>query len=101
VSNLVANALRHTPSGGTVTVGASATPESVLLTVRDTGPGIEPELLGHIFERFVKGAGSRGSGLGLAIARGLVEAHGGSISVHSVIGVGTTFEVVLPRTSER
>jgi two-component system sensor histidine kinase BaeS len=101
MSNLVANALRHTPSGGTVTVGASATPESVLLTVRDTGPGIEPELLPHVFDRFVKGEGSRGSGLGLAIGRGLAEAHGGSISVHSVVGEGTTFEVVLPRTSER
>lgn len=101
VSNLVANALRHTPSGGTVTVAAAATPESVLLTVRDTGPGIEPGLLAHVFERFVKGAGSRGSGLGLAIARGLVEAHGGSIAVHSVVGEGTTFQVVLPRTSER
>ncbi len=53
----------------------------MVLTVADTGPGIDPELLPHVFDRFVKGETSRGSGLGLAIARGLVEAHGGTISV--------------------
>jgi two-component system sensor histidine kinase BaeS len=100
LSNLVANALRHTPAGGSITVGGSATAASVVLTVRDTGPGIDPELLPHVFDRFVKGAGSRGSGLGLAIARGLVEAHGGSIAVEAPAGGGTTFRVELPRTSE-
>ncbi len=98
LSNLVANALRHTPGGGTVSVGGSATPRLVWLTVRDTGPGIDPALLPHIFDRFVKGSGSRGSGLGLAIARGLVEAHGGTISVASATGDRTTFRVELPRT---
>lgn len=97
LSNLVANALRHTPTGGTVTVGSSADADSLVLTVRDTGPGIDPALLPHVFDRFVKGAGSRGSGLGLAIARGLVEAHGGTISVESPAGGGTTFRVELPR----
>ena len=63
----------------------------------DTGPGIEPALRPYVFERFVKGDGSRGSGLGLAIARGLVEAHGGTISVDSPAGGGTTFRVALPR----
>lgn len=100
LSNLVANALRHTPAGGTVTVRAESSAASVILIVRDTGPGIEPELLGHVFERFVKGQGSRGSGLGLAIARGLVEAHGGSISLDSSVGAGTTFRVELPRSQE-
>ena len=100
LSNLVANALRHTPAGGTVTVGGSATAGSVVLVVRDTGPGIDPALLPHVFDRFVKGAGSRGSGLGLPIARGLVEAHGGSITVDSTAGDGSTFRVELPRVPE-
>lgn len=68
--------------------------------MRDTGPGIDPDLLPNVFDRFVKGAGSRGSGLGLAIARGLVEAHGGAISVESPAGGGTTFRVELPLTSD-
>jgi two-component system sensor histidine kinase BaeS len=105
LSNLVANALRHTPAGGTVTIGgwASAADEStpgegsVTLTVSDTGPGIDPELLPHVFDRFVKGETSRGSGLGLAIARGLVEAHGGWIVVHSPPDGGAMFLVKLPR----
>jgi signal transduction histidine kinase len=101
LGNLVANALRHTPKGGTVTIGSAATAATVTLVVRDTGPGIDPALLPHVFDRFVKGASSRGSGLGLAIARGLVEAHGGSISVESPAGGGTTFKVELPRGAER
>ena len=100
LSNLVANALRHTPGDGTIEIGGSANAGAVILTVRDTGPGIDAALLPHVFDRFVKGAGSRGSGLGLAIARGLVEAHGGTISVDSPVGGGTTFRVALPRTTD-
>jgi two-component system sensor histidine kinase BaeS len=100
LSNLVANALRHTPAGGSVSVDGSAHARSVVLVVRDTGPGIDPTLLPHVFDRFVKGAASRGSGLGLAIARGLVEAHGGTISVDSPAGGGTTFRVELPRSGD-
>ena len=90
LSNLVANALRHTPSGGRVTV-AGAVEDGELgpcSTVRDTGPGIDPALLPHVFDRFVKGDESRGSGLGLAIARQLVVAHGGEIAVDVAAGRG-------------
>jgi two-component system sensor histidine kinase BaeS len=97
LSNLVANALRHTPGGGSVTLGASVTTDEVVLTVTDTGPGIDPDLRPYVFDRFVKGDTSRGSGLGLAIARGLVEAHAGTISVDAPAGGGTTFRVSLPR----
>ena len=98
LSNLLANALRHTPRGGrlTATGAAGADGRSVVFRVADTGPGIEPELLDHVFERFARGPESRGSGLGLAIARDLVSAHGGTITVQSRQGAGTTFEVVLP-----
>ncbi len=99
LSNLVANALRHTPDGGSVTLGGSVGADEVVLTVADTGPGIEPALRPYVFDRFVKGEGSRGSGLGLAIARGLVEAHGGTISVDSPDGGGSTFRVSLPRAA--
>lgn len=99
LSNLVANALRHTPAGGSVTLGGSVSADDVVLTVADTGPGIDPALRPYVFDRFVKGDGSRGSGLGLAIARGLVEAHGGTITVDSPDGGGTTFRVSLPRAT--
>jgi two-component system sensor histidine kinase BaeS len=103
ISNLVANALRHTPAGGSITVDARVADagHEVVVTVRDTGSGIEPELLPHVFDRFAKGAGSRGSGLGLAIARGLVEAHGGSIAVESASGQGSTFRVRIPVGSDQ
>ena len=102
VSNLVANALRHTPAGGSIAVDARRSTaaarrgRSVVVTVRDTGSGIDPELLPHVFDRFAKAADSRGSGLGLAIARGLVEAHGGSIDVESAPGRGATFRFRIP-----
>ena len=99
LSNLVANALRHTPAGGRVTVAGGVDDGPwVRLEVRDTGRGIEPALLPHVFDRFVKGADSRGSGLGLAIARQLVVAHGGEIAADSVPGSGTTIRVRLPLT---
>jgi signal transduction histidine kinase len=74
---------------------------SVEIAVRDTGPGIDPALRPHLFDRFTKSADSRGSGLGLAIARGLVEAHGGSIAVESPPGSGATFRFTLPIDSGR
>ena len=101
LSNLVGNALRHTPVGRDASPWVAARrPTALVLRVADTGPGIDPALLPHVFDRFVKGEASRGSGLGLAIAKGLVEAHGGSISVDSPAGGGTTFRVTLPRPTD-
>jgi two-component system sensor histidine kinase BaeS len=103
LANLVANALRHTPSGGRITIAGSVAGEGagaqLVFEVRDTGSGIDPALLPHVFDRFVQGDASRGSGLGLAIARGLVEAHCGTIVATSAPGAGTTFRVELPLTA--
>ena len=96
LSNLIANALRYTPRGGTVTVSVSADGVGVAVAVRDTGAGIAPERLGRIFDRFYKSPESRGAGLGLAIAKQLVEAHGGQISATSVVGEGTVIHFTLP-----
>lgn len=97
LNNLLANALRYTPAGGTVTLGGQPNPAGgVTLTVADTGAGIAPEALPHIFERFYKTPDSRGTGLGLAIARNLISAHGGTITVGSKAGQGTTMRVEVP-----
>lgn len=94
--NLLMNAIRHTPAGGTVAVMANRQGDQVTVEVRDTGRGIPPDLLPRIFDRFVKGPGSTGSGLGLAIARDLVQAHGGTIDATSQEGAGTTIRFTLP-----
>jgi signal transduction histidine kinase len=96
LGNLLANALRHTPRGGRVTVTAAPDRNGVAITVEDTGGGIPPDMLPHVFERFVKDPGSPGSGLGLAIARDLVEAHLGSIEATSPPGSGTRVRIWLP-----
>ena len=107
LANLVANALRHTPDGGRITVAGSVEDSTeglrwLRLEVRDTGSGIAPGLLPHVFDRFAKGEGSVGSGLGLAIARGLVAAHRGDIRAVSPTGEppggGTSIVVRLPLT---
>jgi signal transduction histidine kinase len=95
--NLLANALRHTPPEGAVSIEVQAEPRRILIRVRDTGSGIAPEDLPRIFERFQKGSDSGGSGLGLAIARKLVLAHGGDIGIESTPGRGTEVTVSLPR----
>jgi signal transduction histidine kinase len=95
--NLLSNALRHTPAGGTVSIRAEAQPKSVVIRVIDTGSGIPPEELPRIFDRFQKGRDSHGSGLGLAIARDLVRAHGGEIHVESEVGRGTVVTLRLGR----
>lgn len=98
LSNLVANALRHTPAGGEISLRAEATPGGVRIQVADDGGGISPEDLPFIFDRFWRGDRSRqgSSGLGLAIARQLVQAHSGRIGVESQVGQGTTFSVEIP-----
>lgn len=99
--NLVDNALRYTPSDGTIIVQASQIGSSVTVRVHNTGQGIAPENLPHVFERFWRGDKSRarsvgGSGLGLSIAKQLIGAHGGTIGVESENGKGTTFWFTLP-----
>lgn len=99
--NLVENGLKYTPSGGTVTVSVEREADQALLCVADTGIGIAPEHLPHLFERFyrVDKARSRaegGAGLGLAICQWIVQAHGGEITLESELGRGTTFTVRLP-----
>src|SRR5512140_2508534 len=101
LSNLVGNALRHTPSGGQVTIRAHQEGAYVLVSVQDSGEGISPEDLPHVFERFYRGEKSRsratgGAGLGLAIARGIVEAHRGTIGIESQVGVGTRVWFKIP-----
>ncbi len=94
--NLLSNALRHTPAGGSIVVAAKRSGDHVMVTVRDTGEGIPADLLPRIFDRFVKGPGSRGSGLGLAIARDVVTAHGGTIEAECKVGSGTAVRFSLP-----
>jgi two-component system sensor histidine kinase BaeS len=100
LSNLLDNALRHTPVGGSITVRADRAGGEVTVEVTDTGSGIGPDVLPRLFERFAKGPRSRGSGLGLAIARGLIRAHGGRIEADSPgPGRGTTIRFTLPTTA--
>ena len=100
IANLLANARIHTPAGTTVTAALERQDSQVVLEVRDTGPGIDPELVPTIFERFVRGDGSRAratgsTGLGLAIVTAVVDAHGGRAEVESAPGA-TVFRVTLP-----
>jgi len=101
LGNLVTNALRHTPAGGSITLGAHPSPLGVTLSICDTGSGIAPDDLPKVFDRFYRADPSRQSesgesGLGLAIARSIVEAHGGRISASSRLAEGTTISINLP-----
>ena len=102
VANLVANAVKFTPRGGSVTVDVEPTPRGARIEVADTGVGIDPAELPHIFERFYRGsqaneARGSGSGLGLAIVHSIVDMHGGTVEVESRVGAGSRFVVTLPR----
>jgi signal transduction histidine kinase len=101
VMNLLANAVRHSPEGAVVRIGAEDTAAGVTVRVIDQGEGIRAEDLPHVFDRFYKGFGSSGSGLGLTIARSLVSAHGGTISARTPVGGGTAVEFSLPRNQTR
>ena len=102
LSNLVDNARRHTPPGGTVRLAAAADAAGVVVTVADTGVGIAPDALPHVFERYYRGDGARtrggGTGLGLAIARAVAQAHGGTLTAESAPGEGATFRLTIPTT---
>lgn len=101
LGNILSNAFKFTPKGGTVELAAMSENGSVRLLARDTGAGIPSTQLPYIFEKFYQAdnqevSGIRGTGLGLAIAKGIITAHGGTITVESQIGLGTTFNIVLP-----
>ena len=105
VQNLAANALRHTPPGGQVKLGARRENGAFKITVSDSGVGIPAQHLPHVFDRFYKADQSRsqsgGSGLGLSIVKAIIERHGGTVAVRSTQGVETTFEISLPSLSRR
>ncbi|MBL0057628.1 MAG: HAMP domain-containing histidine kinase [Elusimicrobia bacterium] len=104
ITNLVSNAYKFTPEGGTLTLDARDTGGELTVSVADTGIGIPKEFIGHLFERFKQVPGTRekmggpkGTGLGLAIAKGIIEAHGGRIWAESELGRGTTFLFTIPK----
>jgi len=106
LDNLVGNAIRHTPPGGSIEIRAVEDSDEIRVGVKDTGEGIPLDEQAHVFERFYRGERSRardgaGAGLGLTIARGIVDAHGGRMWVESGRGVGTTFFFTLPRSAPR
>jgi signal transduction histidine kinase len=99
--NILDNAIRYTPTGGQVTLSCRRSNANIEICIRDTGPGIAPEHLPRVFDRFYRVDRGRsrvqgGSGLGLAIAQSIAQLHGGQISVESVVGHGSTFIVRLP-----
>ena len=99
LTNLLDNALKFTPAGGSVTIGAEPADDRLRLWVQDTGVGVAPSDQPHIFERFFRGRGGAdapGSGLGLAIVQGIAQAHGGTVSVESQPSQGSRFTIDLP-----
>jgi signal transduction histidine kinase len=104
LTNLAANAAQHTDEGDTIAVGSESTRDEVRIWVRDTGAGIDPAEQERIFERFARATNGRrrsdGAGLGLAIVRAIATAHGGRVELHSRVGAGATFTVVIPRHGE-
>jgi len=107
ITNILDNALRHTPENGTITLAAKQMDNMVELSIQDSGPGLSPEDTSRIFERFYRadssrqrdGASQGGSGLGLAIAKSIVQAHNGQLSAESEAGKGLKIKIILPRKS--
>ncbi|RYG96057.1 MAG: ATP-binding protein, partial [Alphaproteobacteria bacterium] len=101
VSNLLSNAIKFSPADGVVTLRLRADESSITVSVIDRGRGMSPEFLGRLFDRFSQeghvGNGQASSGLGLAISKSIVEHHGGTIEVSSVVEAGTEFRVILPK----
>jgi len=98
ISNLVGNAIKFTPEGGSIQLAVHPVDGEIVFSVKDTGPGIPPDLLPHVFSRYwqAKSSGREGgAGLGLYIAEGIVRAHRGRIWVESELGRGTTFSFTL------
>jgi signal transduction histidine kinase len=95
IANVISNAIRHTPPGGSVRVGVQSAGDQVVIQITDTGEGIPAKLVPHVFERFVKTPSSTGSGLGLAIVHDIVTAHGGKVEIQSTQGVGTSVSITL------
>jgi len=106
IENILSNSLQFTPVGGTITVKTSATASHTHITICDTGVGIEPEHLPHIFKRFYRADNARSTlngsnGMGLAIAKKIIDNHHGTIEVESTVGVGTTFALKIPIASQK
>ena len=100
LSNLIGNAIKFTPSGGRITIGAERQDDDILFSIADTGPGIPDQQLAHVFDPYwqARVGDRRGVGLGLAIAQGIVAAHGGRIWAESTEGIGTTFRFTVGET---
>jgi signal transduction histidine kinase len=108
LQNVASNAVRHTPDGGRLELRGEMAGDKVRIVVRDTGPGIPPEHLPHVFDRFYKADAARtatgaasGSGLGLSIVRAIVERHGGTVTASNAPDGGAVFEFLLPATAPR
>jgi len=102
--NLLDNAIRYTPEGGTITLTVRGAGADAVIAVADTGPGIAPAAIPHLFERFYRADAGRdrasgGSGLGLAIVSAIAHRHAGTITVSSAVGQGSTFTVTLPQAA--
>lgn len=102
LSNLIDNAIKFSPPGGKVVISAVTDLENINIIIHDSGPGIPPEDLPHIFERFYRGRhpAIQGSGLGLSIVQSIIKAHNGEIEVESEVNSGTTFTIIIPKTNQ-
>ena len=96
ILNILQNSIDHTPNGGSISAKIEKDGSQVVIYITDTGSGISQEKLPHIFKRFYKGDSAMGTGLGLSIVKGIIDQHGGDISIESVVGKGTTAIIKLP-----